>query len=131
MVECKEIEVYKLPPDLKARLDEEQDILQGYFWPAKYPILHENNKPSFEHKVKLKGESGDRNYKLRVYMSSEYPNKMPNLVVCESPEPMPDGPGWNGSHATHTYPRIHGFLHICHWRWAAWKDKYWIFHVRL
>ena len=131
MAECKEIEVYKLPPDLNARLDKEQDILQRYFWPAKYPILHENNKPSFEHKVKVKGESGDRNYKLRVYMSGEYPNKMPNLVVCESPEPMPDGPDWNGSHDTHTYPRIHGFLHICHWHPVAWGEQYWIFHVSL
>ena len=126
MAQCQEIEVYKPPPDLEERLKEEQDILERYFWPEKYPILHKDGMPCFEHKVKIKE---DRIYNLRVYVSSEYPRKLPRLVVCESPEPMPDGPDWNGSHHTHTYQRICGFLHICHWHWAAWKEENMIFQV--
>ena len=122
MAECQEIEVYK-PPDLKARLKEEQNMLERYFWPEKYPILYEDDTPCFERKVKIKE---DRIYTLRVYVNSEYPNRLPDLVVLE---PMPVGSDWNGSHDTHTYRRMHGFLRICHWHWAAWKTENMIYQV--
>jgi hypothetical protein len=127
MAECKEIEVYK-PPDLNARLKEEKDMLERYFWPEKYPILHKNNEPCLEHEVKLKE---DRNYKLRVYVNSKYPDELPDLVVCESPEPMPTGMDWSGSHDTHTLPPKCGFLRICHWHWAAWTRENMIYQVGL
>ena len=114
--------------DLKARLKEEQDMLERYFYPEKYPILYKNDTPCFEHRVKIKE---DRIYNLRVYVNDQYPQRLPDLVVFKSPEPMPDGSDWNGSHDTHTYQRMHGFLHICHWHWAAWKTENMIFQVSL
>ena len=125
MAQCQEIDV-NTPPDLKARLKEEQDMLERYFWPEKYPILYKNDTPCFEHEVKIKE---DRIYNLRVYVNDHYPQRLPDLVVFKSPEPMPNGDDWNGSHDTHTYPRMHGFLHICHWHRAAWKTENMIFQV--
>ncbi|XP_028402922.1 uncharacterized protein LOC114525708 [Dendronephthya gigantea] len=125
MAECRDIEVYK-PADLDSRLEKEKDTLEGYFWPEEFPILHKNDTPCFERKVEVK----DKHYKLRVYVNSEYPRKMPDLVVCEPPESMPvDNPHFCGSHATHTWPPLHGFLHICHWHWAAWTRENMIFQV--
>ena len=133
MAECQGIEVYKpaKPPDLNARLKEEQGMLEKYFCPEKYPILYENDTPCFEREVKIKE---DRIYILRVYVNDQYPQQLPDLVVfispkLESPEPMPHGPDWSGSHDTHTYPRMHGFLRICHWHWAAWKTENMIYQV--
>ena len=126
MAEGGEIEVYR-PQDIQSRLKEEQETLDGYFWPEKFPILYINNQPCFEHTVILKNE---RTYKLRVYINDDYPDPLPILVVCESPEPMPVGqPHWSGSHNTHTYPPVDGFLRICHWHWAAWKRENMIFQV--
>ena len=123
MAECKEIEVY-MPPDLNKRLEKEQDMLERYFnRPGQYPILNKNNEPCFEHEVRL---NGDRNYKLRVYVNSKYPHWLPDLVVCESPEPMPK---WGVSHVTHTWPPKYGFLHICHWHLVAWTRENMIYQV--
>ena len=125
MAECQEIDVHKLP-DLKARLKEEQDMLERYFWPEKYPILYKNDTPCFEHEVKI---TEDRIYILRVYVNDKYPHRLPDLVVFKSPETMPNGDDWNGSHDTHTCRRMHGFLRICHWHWAAWKTENMIYQV--
>ena len=123
MAECKEIEVY-IPPDLKERLEEEQDMLERYFnRPGQYPILNKNNEPCFEHEVRL---NGDRIYKLRVYVNSKYPHCLPDLVVCESPESMPK---WGVNHDTHTWPPKYGFLHICHWHLVAWTRENMIYQV--
>ena len=124
MAECKAIVPYT-KPDLKERLEDEQEVLERYFYPKKYPILHKNNEPCFEHEVVL---NGDRKYKLRVYVNEGYPDMLPDLVVCESPEPMPP---WGGSHDTHTLQPKHGFLKICHWHWAAWKRENMIYQVSM
>ena len=124
MAESKAIVAYK-KPDLNERLQDEQVVLEGYFYPKKYPILHKNDEPCFEHEVVL---NGDRKYKLRVYVNEGYPDMLPDLVVCESPEPMPL---WGASHDTHTWQPKHGFLHICHWHWAAWTREYMVFHVSI
>ena len=117
MAESMEIEMYK-PVDLHERLKYEQDMLERYFnSPGKYPTLYKNNEWYFEHEVKINDE---RKYKLRAYVSNQYPDVLPDLVVCESPKPMPK---WGGSHATHTWGPKHGFLQICHWRRAAWKTE--------
>ncbi|XP_046859933.1 uncharacterized protein LOC124453208 [Xenia sp. Carnegie-2017] len=114
-----EIVAYK-PVNLQDRLEEEQRLLEGYFYPNKYPISTHNGKPCFEHTVKFKN---GRSYKLRVYVSDGYPKWLPDLVVCESPEPMPSE--WiGGRHSTHTWGwQNYGLLQICHWHWAAWKEE--------
>ena len=127
MAESMEIEMYK-PFDINERLKDEQDVLEKYFnSPGKYPIMYKNedNEWYVEHEVKINEE---RKYKLRVYVSGRYPDVLPDLVVCESPEPMPE---WRGSHATHTWGFKHGFLQICHWHWAAWKRENMIFQVSI
>ena len=90
MAESMKIEMYE-PFDLNERLKDEQDVLEKYFnSPGKYPIMYkrEDNEWYFEHEVKINEE---RKYKLRVYVSDRYPDVLPDLVVCESPEaePMP------------------------------------------
>ena len=126
MAQCQEIEV-NIPPGLKARLEEEKDMLERYFYPEKYPILHKNDTPCFEREVEIKE---DRIYNLRIYVNDQYPHLLPDLVVFNSPELMPDGDDWNGSHRTHTHRRMYGnLLQICHWHWAAWKTENMIFQV--
>ena len=127
MAESMEIERHK-PFDLNERLKDEQDVLEKYFnSPGKYPIMYkrEDNEWYFEHEVKINEE---RKYKLRVYVNGSYPDVLPDLVVCESPEPMPE---WGGSHETHTWGSKHGFLQICHWHRAAWKRENMIFQVSI
>jgi hypothetical protein len=128
MAECKDTNVY-IPPALKERLKKEQDMLEIYFnRPGQYPILHENNEPCFEHEVIL---NGGRIYKLSVYVNNEYPAEIPDLVVCESPEPMPKWGEQGARHDTHTWQPKYGFLHICHWHWAAWTRENMIYQVGL
>jgi hypothetical protein len=128
MAECKDTDVY-IPPALKERLKKEQDMLKIYFnRPGQYPILNKNNEPCFEHEVRL---NGDIIYKLRVYVNNEYPDEIPDLVVCESPEPMPKWGEQGARHDTHTWPPKYGFLHICHWHWAAWTRENMIYQVGL
>ena len=127
MAESMEIEMYK-SFDLEERLKYEQDMLEKYFnSPEKYPIMYkrEDSEWYFEHEVKINEE---RKYKLRVYVNGGYPDVLPDLVVCESPEPMPK---WGISHATHTWGFKHGFLQICHWHQAAWKRENMIFQVSI
>ena len=113
-----EIEMYKPLTDLNERLKYEKDMLERYFnSPGKYLIMDNNNEWYFEHEVKI---NEGRKYKLRAYVSNQYPDVLPDLVVCESPEPMPK---WGGSHATHTWGLKYGLLQICHWHWAAWKRE--------
>ena len=123
IAESTETEMTHISLDIKERLKYEHELLG----PAeKYPILCKDGKTCFEEQVRLNGILGERIYKLRVYLNDEDFNIVPDLVVCESPEPMPNGPDWNGSHDT-----IHGYLRICHWNPVAWSKKYLIFHVSL
>ena len=126
--ENNETEMIHTSLGIKERLKFEQELLG----PAdKYPILRKNGRTCFEEEVKLNGILGVRNYKLRVYLNDEDFNIVPDLVVCESPEPMPVGPDWNGCHDTHTYSRIHGYLRICHWNPVEKRKKYLIYQVSL
>ena len=112
--------------DLDKRLEQELYWLEKRF-NKKYQVLREHNEQCFEHEVEFEG---DRKYKLRAYLNSQYPHQVPKLVVCKSPELMPiDRAEWRGEHSTHTWQPLHGFLHICHWHPAGWSEKYWIFHV--
>ena len=109
----------------ESRLVEEKDLLQEYFYPETFPILGESEEPYFEREVKFK--NGDV-YKLRVYITKGYPDVLPDLVVSQSPEPMPSL--WTGSHETHTLPRRQdNFLRICHFHYVCWTQEYTICHV--
>ena len=125
MSEGQEIAAFKTVK-LQDRLKEDQRLLEGYFSPNKYPILTCDEKSCFEHTAKVKN---GRLYKLRVYLSDDFPKRLPDLVVCESPEPMPSE--WTGPrHETHTWGwQNYGLLQICHWHRAAWKEENRIFQV--
>lgn len=64
-------------------------------------------------------------YKLRVYIPEDFPNSVPEMVVCDSPNPMPN---WNASHVNHTLDQRDGCVSICHYYWRRWspnKNKLW------
>ena len=64
--------------------------------------------------------SNDSIYQLRLYVPRDYPHSLPDLVVCDSPKPMPN---WGSSGATHTLGDREGYLKICYCRPTHWKTK--------
>lgn len=94
------------------RILEEEEILSVYF-PGRVTWLHGRTK------VEIKMTTNNENdYTLRVYLPEDFPNSVPDLVVTESPQPMPD---WQNNGQTHTLTRHDGFLRICHYRITRWS----------
>ena len=78
--------------------------------------------PTGETKVELRVTTNrDNVYRLRVHIAEDFPNSVPVMVVCESPEPMPD---WDESHVNHTLDRKENFINICHNYYGHWSPQY-------
>lgn len=70
--------------------------------------------------------NNDKHYTLRVYLPDDFPNSVPDMVVSNSPAPMPD---WEGNGETHTLKRRDGYLRICHYRSSHWTDENTLYQV--
>lgn len=83
---------------------------------------HENTK------IELRVVTNRGNeYCLRVHVPEDYPNSVPEMVVSESPQPMPD---WDESHENHTLDRREGLVNICHSYYRRWSPgKHTIVHI--
>ena len=106
-----------------SRLEQEKDFLERYFYGEKFPILEIHGEQCFEREVKF---DNGHVYRLRVCITEGYPEKMPDLVVCESSEPMPN---WTGSHTTHTWQPKDGLLRICYFHPWCWTRDIQIFRI--
>ena len=51
--------------------------------------------------------NSDQTYRLRVYLPADFPNSVPDMIVCGSPAPMPD---WGGNGEIHTLKPRDGYL---------------------
>ena len=106
-----------------SRLEQEKDFLERYFYGEKFPILEIHGEQCFEREVKF---DNGHVYRLRVCITEGYPEKMPDLVVCESLEPMPN---WSAGHETHTWQPKDGLLRICYYHPLCWKNDIEIFRI--
>ena len=73
----------------------------------------------FERDIKT---SRNNVYRLRILVEENYPDQLPDLVVCSSPKPMPKSKEWQGTHTTHTWPQEYGLLQICFYRQVCWTS---------
>ena len=104
------------------RILEERDMLSAYF-PGKVTWRDRATKVE----IRMTTNS-DNEYCLRVYLPDDFPNSVPDMVIIESPQPMPD---WQSGSQTHTRKRRDGFLRICHYRRARWDCDNYLYHVFL
>ena len=79
--------------------------------------IHPNENTKVELRVTT---NRDNVYRLRVHVLEDFPNSVPVLLVCDSPQPMP---GWDESHEHHTYDRQQGLINICHNYYAHWSPE--------
>lgn len=68
-----------------------------------------------------------KNYTLRIYIPSDFPNECPKLVVSRSPYGSilrkNDGSLLDGaSREDHTYSSHDGFTQICHFKPSLWSN---------
>ena len=129
-----EIQSYKLPwfnrffyemswsKVQRSRILEERDILNAYF-PSR--VTWRDGATNVEIRMTT---NSDNEYCLRVYLPDDFPNSVPDMVITESPQPMPD---WQSGSQTHTRKRRDGFLRICHYRRARWDCDNYLYHVFL
>jgi hypothetical protein len=80
----------------------------------------------FERNIKT-GWNND--YRLRILVGKNYPEQLPDLVVCASPKPMPKSSEWQGTHTTHTWPQKYGLLQICFYHPLCWTRKNMLYQV--
>ena len=111
---------------LRARLKHERNWLEKYYNEKKFPKKTMYGMPVFEQNVKT---SRNNVYRLRILVGENYPERLPDLVVCLSPEPMPKSAEWQGTHTTHTWPQKYGLLQICFYRQVCWTRKNMLFQV--
>ena len=105
----------------RRRLNVEKGILEKYF-PGRVKWIDPTGDTKVE--VELKTNNGNR-YRLRVYLTGDFPNSLPDMVVSDSPKPMPD---WSGS-SSHTLGKRDGFLRLCHYRSSRWTAQSSIYEV--
>ena len=100
----------------------ERDILNTYF-PGKVTWLQGQTKVEVRMTT-----NNDNEYCLRVYLADDFPNSVPDMVVAQSPKPMPN---WENNGQTHTLKRRDGFVRICHYRVSNWSSENTLYQVLL
>lgn len=77
--------------------------------------------PSGDTKIELEVTTNRNNvYRLRLHVPEDFPNSVPELVVCGSPRPMPE---WDESHENHTLERRGDLINICHNYYRHWSPR--------
>jgi hypothetical protein len=107
-------------PAQRQRILVERDILSVYF-PDRVTWLHGQTKVEIRMTT-----NNDNEYCLRVYLPADFPNSVPDMVVKQSPQPMPN---WENNGQTHTLTRRDGFLRICHYRASRWSSDNTLYQV--
>ena len=117
-----------MPEDrfLRARLKYERRWLEKYYNGEKFPWHWRNGMAAFERDITT---SKKNVYRLRILVGENYPDQLPELVVCSSPKPMPKSKEWQGTHATHTWPQKYGLLQICFYRQVCWATENKLYQV--
>ena len=111
---------------LRLRLKHERDWLEKYYNGETFPWYWRNEMAVFERDITT---SQNNVYRLRILVGKSYPNQLPDLVVCDSPKPMPKSEEWQGKHTTHTWPQKHGLLQICFYHPLCWTRQNKLYQV--
>ena len=111
---------------LRMRLKYERKLLEKYYNGEKFPWRWRNGMAEFERDITT---SRKNVYRLRILVGENYPKELPELVVCNSPKPMPKSEEWQGTHTTHTWPQKHGLLQICFYRQVCWTTQNKLYQV--
>ncbi|XP_078372134.1 uncharacterized protein LOC144655707 [Oculina patagonica] len=112
----------------RKRLGFEKDLLEKYFCNRVAWI-----NPIGDTKVEVRVTcTNDKQYTLRVYLPSDYPNSCPQMVVS-SPSSclrMKNGSLLSGmSGANHTLGSRDGCTMICHYNSSLWRDDNTLYQV--
>ncbi len=112
----------------RQRLGFEKDLMENYF---RNRVTWIN--PTSDTKVEVRVTcTNDKQYTLRVYLPSDYPNSCPQMVVC-SPSSylrMKNGSILSGSSVVnHTLGSKDGCTQICHFRTDLWRDNNTLYQV--
>lgn len=102
----------------RERLGVEKGILERYF-AGKVKWID----PTICGKTKVEIEmitNNNKIYHLRLYVPSDYPNSLPDLVVARSPKPMP---ARGVSASMHTLGTRDGCVKICHYYHRRWSPE--------
>lgn len=111
-------------PEQRQRLAVERSILDQYF-PGRVQWID----PTEDTKVEVTMTSNSNQvYGLRVYVPRDFPNSLPDLVVCRSPRGMPN---WGSSGKTHTLGRRDDCLKICHYYAPRWNPQHTFYEIFL
>ena len=111
---------------LRTRLIYEQKWLEKYYNGEKFPWRWRDGMVAFERDITT---SKKNVYRLRILVGENYPDQLPELVVCSSPKPMPKSKEWQGTHTTHTWPQQYGLLQICFYRQVCWTAQNMLYQV--
>ena len=103
------------------RLAAEKSVLDHYFSGCVKWI-----DPAGDTKVEVNLKTNnDNRYTVRIYIGN-FPNSVPDMVVVNSPKPMPD---WGCSDSAHTLGKRDGYLQICHYHDSQWTDRSSLYEV--
>ena len=111
----------------RKRLGFEKELLERYFR-NRVTWIDPGGKAKVEAQVT---SSSDKQYTLRIYLSSDFPNSCPNMVVKTSSTLRAYG-GWplqlypGDNHVGHT---IDGYTGICHFNPSLWRDDNTLYQV--
>ncbi|CAB4011354.1 Hypothetical predicted protein [Paramuricea clavata] len=111
---------------LRARLKHERNWLENYYNGEKFAWNWRYGMALFERNIKT---SWNNVYRLRILVGENYPEQLPDLVVCASPKPMPKSSEWQGTHTTHTWSQKHGLLQICFYHPLCWTRENMLYEV--
>ena len=107
------------------RLAVEKEILERYF-AGKIRWIDQTVLGATKVEIEMT-TNNNKKYTLRLYVPSDFPNSLPNLVVASSPKPMPKE--WDISAANHTIGRRDGMLKICHFYAPRWNPEHTFYEI--
>ena len=110
-------------PAQQHRLAAEKDILDKYF-PGKVQWIDPRDNTRIE--VTMTSNS-NKVYCIRAYVPGDYPNSLPDMVVCRSPIPMPLQ--WGISGKSHTLGVRDNCLKICHYYAPRWNPQHTFYEI--
>lgn len=114
----------------RQRLAFERKVLEGYFR-NKVKWINPTDQDATKVEVSITS-SNDKEYTLRVYLPSDFPNSCPSMIVsfpCHCLKKK-DGSFLNGSSGEdHTLSSKDGCTQICHSRSGLWQNDYTLYQV--
>ena len=111
----------------RKRLAEERAILQRFF--PKFQWVNPWGETKLEGAMQSNSGTG---YTIRVYLPSDYPNSIPNVVILSPALTDYKGRDLRGlgmSTLMHTLENTDGYLTICHYRPEKWHPQITLYKI--